>query len=442
MKKLPEKMAAKKEEILAKMVEMSAEDADWKNAKTWSLVYHIDNTVEELLKDSYTMFMSTNGLNPLAFPSLNKFENDVIAMTTGLLGGNKESAGSMTSGGTESILMAVKAARDWARSQKPEIAAPEMILPATIHPAFQKAGHYLGVKPITVAVGEDYKADVEAMKAAINQNTILMVGSAPCYPYGVIDPIKDLAAAAQEQNLLFHVDACLGGFLIPFLKRSGYDIPEFDLSVPGVTSISADIHKYGFASKGASTVIYKDSELRKYQFFVYMDFPGGIYASPTMTGTRPGGAIAAAWAIMNFLGEEGYIKVAQTIMKTTRQLMEGITGIESLHILGKPDMSVFAFGSDKVDVYAIGDEMQLRGWMLDRNQSPASLHMMVTPNHQKIVESFLSDLKQSTESLISKGVIEAPSGMAAMYGMMASLPDRNLAKELTLDFMDDIFRIR
>jgi glutamate/tyrosine decarboxylase-like PLP-dependent enzyme len=311
-----------------------------------------------------------------------------------------------------------------------------------VHPAFHKAGHYLGVKPITVAVGEDYRADIDAMRAAFNENVILMVGSAPCYPFGVIDPIKDLAAIAQERGILFHVDACLGGFLLPFLKKLDYDIPDFDLSVPGVTSISADIHKYGFASKGASTVIYKNSELRKHQFYVYMDFPGGIYASPTMTGTRPGGAIAAAWAVMNFLGEEGYLDVAQTIMKTTRELMDGISKIESLKILGKPEMSVFAFASDKIDTYALGDEMQQRGWMLDRNQSPASLHMMVTPNHQKIVEVFLSDLKQLTETLITQGVVEATSGMAAMYGMMAALSDRKMAEELTLDFMDDIFRIR
>jgi sphinganine-1-phosphate aldolase len=442
MKRLPEKMAPSKEEVLARMVELGAEDADWKNARTWSLVYHIDDSTSDLLKEAYTMFMSTNGLNPFAFPSLKTFENEVISMTADLLGGGSESAGSMTSGGTESILMAVKAARDWARSQRPQITAPEMVLPVTVHPAFQKAGHYLGVKPVAVPVGDDFKADIGRMEAAINVNTILMVGSAPCYPYGVIDPIKESAAIARDKGILFHVDACLGGFLLPFIKRLGYDIPDYDLSVDGVTSISADIHKYGFASKGASTVIYKDSDLRKYQFFVYTDFPGGIYASPSMTGTRPGGAIAAAWAIMNYLGEEGYLKVARSIMDTTRQLMEGVSKIDSLYILGKPEMSVFAFGSDRFDIYVLGDEMQQKGWVLDRNQSPASLHLMVTPNHQKIVQDFLTDLKLLTEALIAKGAVEAESGMAAMYGMMASLPDRKLAEELTLDFMDDIFRIR
>ncbi len=281
----PKKTSA--ENVLATMRQARAHDAKWRAGKTWSLVYHASDDVTELLKEAYTMFFSENGLNPTAFPSLKKFEAEVVAMTANLLGGDEKTVGNMTSGGTESLLMAVKTARDWGRATK-NITAPEMILPASAHPAFEKAAHYFSVRAIHIPVGPDFRAGVAAARDAITPNTVLMVGSAPSYPQGVIDPIVDLARVAQEHDILFHTDACVGGFMLPFVRQLGYDVPDFDFSVPGVTSLSVDLHKYAYAAKGASVILYRDGPLRRHQFFVHADWAGGIYASPTMAGTKPG----------------------------------------------------------------------------------------------------------------------------------------------------------
>jgi len=342
------------ENVLATMRQIREHDAKWQEGKVWSLVFHAGDKVTELLKEAYTTFFSENGLNPMAFPSLKKFEAEVVTMTASLLGGDDETAGNMTSGGTESILMAVKTARDWARARNPANIAPEMILPTTAHPAFEKAAHYFSVKPVHIPVRSDFRADVAAARDAITPNTILLVGSAPSYPHGIIDPIAELAQIAQENDILFHVDACVGGFMLPFVRKLGYPVPDFDFHVPGVTSISVDLHKYAYAAKGASVILYKDRALRRHQFFVYSDWPGGIYPSPTMAGTRPGGAIAAAWAIMNHLGEEGYLEIADAVMKTATKLKDGINAIEGVQVLGEPMMSILAIGSDRLNVYEGG----------------------------------------------------------------------------------------
>ncbi|HEX9075268.1 MAG TPA: aminotransferase class V-fold PLP-dependent enzyme, partial [Anaerolineae bacterium] len=235
------------ENVLAAMRAARDRDARWKEGKSWSLVFYAGDEALTLLKEAYTLFFSENGLNPMAFPSLKKFEAEVVSMTASLLGGDAETAGNLTSGGTESLLMAVKTAREWARANKPSITAPEMILPATAHPALDKAAHYFSVKPVHVPVGADFRADVDAVQAAINPNTILIVGSAPSYPQGILDPIAELAQVAREHDILCHVDACVGGMMLPFVRRLGYPVPDFDLSVPGVTSLSVDLHKYGYA---------------------------------------------------------------------------------------------------------------------------------------------------------------------------------------------------
>jgi len=436
--------------------------------------------VTELLKEAYTMFFSENGLNPTAFPSLKKFEAEVVAMTASLLGGDEETVGNMTSGGTESILMAVKTARQWARARNSTNTAPEMILPETAHPAFEKAAHYFSVKPVHIPVKFDFRADVAAAEAAITPHTILMVGSAPSYPQGIVDPIVELARIAQEHDVLFHVDACVGGFMLPFVRKLGYPVPDFDFRVPGVTSISVDLHKYAYAAKGASVILCKDRALRRHQFFVHTDWSGGIYASPAMAGTRPGGAIAAAWAVMNYLGEEGYLDIADTVMKATTKLWEGIDAIKNVKILGDPAMSILAIGSDTLNIYQVGDELTLRGWHLDRQQFPPSLHLTVTHAHAQVADQFLSDLKQAVTqakrlslnnlanslkvglvqlaakllpaNLMSKltarsssmtGIkgADLPQRSAAMYGMMASLPNRGDLNELVLDVLDNLTRL-
>ncbi len=425
-----------RKQLSAQMRDLAGQDADWRGGRTWSLVYFAGDDVAEVLREAYATFIYGNGLGPAAFRSLKRFESEVIAMTADLLG-LPEATGNMTSGGTESILMAVKTARDWARAERPNVTAPEMVLPITAHPAFDKAGHYLSVKPVHIPVGEDLRADIDAARAALTENTILIVGSAPCYPFGTIDPIPALAALAQERGIACHVDACVGGYLLPFMERLGYAVRPWDFRVPGVTSISADLHKYGFAARGASTVMYRDPEYRRHQFFAQTDWPGGLYGSPTMAGSRPGGAIAAAWAVLNYLGEEGYTRLARTIMETAKALRDGINAGSGLRVMGEPDMSVFAFTSDTLDIYAVADAMDARGWNMDRQQKPPSLHLMVTPVHAEIVETFLEDLSAAAGSVTAGA---APAGRAAMYGMLGTIPDRSVVRKVILDFVDRLTR--
>lgn len=412
---LPDK-GMPRDELLAQMRATAADDAPWREGKTWSLVFYAGDELLATVKDAYSMFFSENGLSPQAFPSLKRFESEVLSITASLLNG-PGAVGSMTSGGSESLLMAVKTARDHAAAVRGPIAEPEVVLPVSAHPAFHKACHYFGLKPVVIPVGYDLRADAEAARQALGEKTILMVGSAPGYPHGVVDPIEELASIAQERGVPLHVDACLGGFMLPFVERLGYPVPLFDFRVPGVTSISADIHKYGWAAKGASTILYRSPELRREQFFAYSDWPGGLYGSPTMTGTRPGGAIAAAWAALHFLGETGYLEIADRVMKTSRTLIAGIQAIEGLEIMGGPEMSVFAFRSDALDVHALAKQMFKRGWRLDRQQLPDALHMMVTLSHEPIVDDFLGDLAECTAVLVEE---DSPQGRAkegaGLYG--------------------------
>lgn len=427
-----------KEEVFAMLQQMKAKDANYAAGRTWSLVYYAGEEITNVVKEAYMMFFHENGLNPLAFPSLKRLEQEVLAFARELLNGDEEVVGSITSGGTESIMMAVKTARDLARVEHPEITEPEMILPITVHPAFEKAAHYFGVKPVRIGITASYRADVAAARAAVTSNTILLVGSAPAYPHGVIDPIEELASLALEKGIKFHVDACLGGFMLPFVERLGYAIPPFDFRVEGVTSISADLHKYGYAAKGASIVLYRNKLIRRHQFFSYADWPGGLFASPTMAGTRPGGGIAAAWAVIHYLGIDGYLQLAKQVMTTTKALITGIQDIEGIHLLGNPEMSVFAIGSERLNIFALADVMEGYGWHMDRQQLPDSLHFMVTPAHHGVVETFLSDLQRAVQYVEEHHDDIIQQGSAPMYGMVGSLPDRTIAKEFLLDVLDGI----
>lgn len=422
--------------VLDALERLRDHDARWRDGRTFSLVYYGGDELLTLLHDAYGKFFSENALNPMAFPSLRRMETEVLSMVANLLG-DPEAVGSMTTGGTESILLAVKTARDFA-AEKRGITAPEMILPETVHPAFHKAAHYFGVRARVIPVGPDYRADVSAMAAAITENTVLLVGSAPSFPQGVVDPIPEIAALASERGLLCHVDACLGGMMLPFVRKLGRPLPPFDLSVPGVTSISCDLHKYGYCAKGASTVLYKTRALRRHQFVVYTDWSGGLYGSPSMAGTRAGGPIAAAWAALHYLGEAGYLEMARRTLETTDALLAGIAATPGCRVLGCPDMSVFGFTTDDADVYRVGDEMDARGWHLDRLQRPPAVHMMITAAHTGLAPRILDDLAAAVAAARAQG--PATSGAAAMYGMMGSLPDRTMVREFVLDFMDGLDR--
>lgn len=427
-----------RDDLTSRLQEAISHDADWRGGKIWSLVYFAGDDVAEVLKEAYATAFYSNGLGPGAFKSLKKFESEVIAMTSDLLK-HPGAAGNMTSGGTESILMAVKAARDWGRAER-GITQPQIVVPLTAHPAFDKSAHYLGVDIVHTSLRDDLRADVEAMGQAINEDTVLIAGSAPCYPFGVIDPIFEIAALAKERGVCCHVDACLGGYLLPFVERLGYPVPPWDFRVEGVTSISADLHKYGFSARGASTILYRDHELRRHQFFATSDWPGGLYGSPTLAGSRPGGAIAAAWAVLNYLGVDGYTRLARDIVDTTTALIDGINRIEGLKVLGQPDMSVFAFSSESFDIHAVADQLDATGWHPDRQQLPPSLHCMVTPAHKDVAQTFLADLKKAVDHVAANA--PAPSGRTAMYGVLDKMPDRAAVRDVVLDSMDRLTRVK
>lgn len=428
-------------ELIKEMENIAKDDIQWEEGRVWSLVYHASNEHTELLKKSYNMFFSKNALSPLAFPSLRKFETEVVSMAIDLFRGDKKCCGSMTSGGTESIVMAVKTYRDWAREKFPDIKNPEMILPSSAHPAFLKGADYFDVKAVIVPVDEKtHRADVKAMENALTDNTILIVGSACDFPRGVVDPIPELAAIAEKHGIGMHVDSCLGGFMLPFVRKLGYEVPNFDFTIPGVTSISADVHKYGYGAKGASTILYRNEKVWKHQFSVYTDWSGGVYISTTMRGTRPGGAIAAAWIAMRALGVDGYMKLAKIVMDSTEKLIEGINQIPELYIIGKPVMSVFSFTSDDLNIFQIGDVLDEKGWHLDRIQFPSALHMMVNPHHADVVDDFLKDLNDAVNQ-VRDHPEKVSDGEAAMYGMVASLPDRGKVKNFIVNFLKSQYRI-
>lgn len=432
------------EQILSRLQALREGDADWHAGRTWSLVYHLSDDHSDFLKQVYTTFFSENGLNPLAFQSLRRFEAEVVRMTADMLHGGEDAAGTMTSGGSESIFMAVKTYRDWAREQK-GIAEPRLVLPLSAHPAFDKAAHYVDVEVVKVPLGDDLRVDVDAMADAIDDRTMAVVGSAPGYPHGVIDPIEEIGELAQRNDVGFHVDGCLGGFMLPWVEKLGYEIPPFDFRVPGVTSISADVHKYGFAAKGASTITYRTKDLRRHQFFAATGWPGGIYISPTSAGTRPGGAIASAWAALKSIGEDGYLEMARGVMDSAKRLMDGVNAVDGLHVLGEPDMSVFAFVADdpeEIDIYALGDALEQRGWHMDRQIRPACLHLMVTPVHEPVVDDFLADLAAATDDVRGRPEL-SQQGQAAMYGMMAQLPDgeEGQVTDFVLQLLDGLYEL-
>ncbi len=396
-----------RQELLAEAVSMRGSDADWREGRTFSLVYNPgDRELETLLEEISHLFLHENALNPFAFPSLLEMENQVVAMAASLFG-RPGASGKLTSGGTESIFLAVQTARDHARATR-DIAEPQLVTASTAHPAFAKAAKYLDVEHILVPVGADLRLDLEATAAAITGRTALVVGSAPCYPYGVIDPIADLAALAAERGVLCHVDACLGGWLLPFWARLGQPVPPWDLDVEGVTSLSADVHKYGWCFKGASVVLYRDEELLQRQYFLYDDWPGGLYGSATTAGTRPAAPIAAAWATIHHLGENGYLRLARRVLEATERFRDGIDAIEGLAVTGDPDLSVFEFGSTGPDIGAVGDVMDDRGWHLDRQQG--GLHLMLSPAHTEVAEEFLDDLAEAADTDTRS------RGKAATYG--------------------------
>ena len=429
-----------RDEVLNTLKSFKSNDVKWHEGQLFGLIYEAGPEVEALVKEASALFLIENGLSPMAFPSLVKMETEVVSNVISLSGGDDETVGSFTSGGTESIFMALKAARDWARHTYPRIKAPEMVVPITAHPAWNKAAHYLDIKINMTPVKDNLRADVAAMKNAITKNTIILGGTAVTYPHGMVDPIEEIGALAEKKNLWLHVDACLGGLMLPFLKRLGYEIPPYDFSVPGVTSISADIHKYAYTPKGVSTVMYRNRDFRKFQIFAYADWSGGVYATPCLAGARPGGTMAAAWAVMHYLGEQGFMALAQKARAATEKLIEGINAMPQLYVLGDPDATVFAFGSDEINIYELSARMAERGWHIEAQQLPPSLHMTVSPVHLSVVDKFLDDLGRIAPE-VPRADSQDLSEQAAMYAMLGTMPDRSMAREFAVEYINNLYRV-
>ncbi len=427
-------------EVLRQLDAFKEHDPNYKDGRVWSLVYYLDEDHSAFVKESYHRFACENGLNPTAFKSLKQFETEVISATADILNGTDEVCGVVTSGGTESCLMAVKTYRDMARARR-KVKYPEMIIPETAHVAWFKASEYFGVKIRLVPLLEDLTPNLKKLRKMINRNTVMILGSAPEYPHGTIDPIAAMGEIAMKRNIPLHVDACVGGFILPFMEMNGEEIPPWDYRVPGVTSISADIHKYGYAAKGASTITYRNLDYLRYQMFVYQDWPGGVFASSALLGTRPGGSYAAAWGVLQYFGKAGYRKLAKDTLEAVNRMKAGVESIPELAVMGKPKGPLFAYKSvsPEVNIYAVGDQMDSMGWQVNRNQFPSGLHAMVTAQHLKVVDQYIADLKTSVEAVKANPAL-AEQGGAATYGMLAHVPLRGMVKQKVLEMYSQQYR--
>jgi sphinganine-1-phosphate aldolase len=387
-------------EIQAQMKDACARDVDWRHGRAPMFIHYAGEDVLEVAKQAYQMYFSENGLGLRAFASLAKFEAEVVSMGLCLLHGGEGARGAMTTGGTESIFLAVKCARDRAAMQRGASRAvgsgraPQIVLPFSAHPAFDKAAHFMGLSTVRVPLRGDFTADAQAMEQAITPDTVMLVGSAPAYPHGVIDPIARLAAIAQARGIWMHVDACVGGYFAPFARQLGYAVEAFDFAIGGVTSISADLHKYGYAAKGASTLFFRDEASFSHMAYYFDNWPRGQYMTNTLVGTRAGGAIAAAWAVMNYLGEEGYLRVTERIIATRRAIEDGLRPL-GLSALGRPELSILAYGSPEHDMGAIGKSLGRRGWLVGHVTQPAGIHMMLNLTHEPIVREYVLAVAES-----------------------------------------------
>ena len=413
MKPLPPK-GIPAPQVFDELESLRADDVDWRNGKVFSLAYYAGPQAIAVAEDAYRRFSGENALSTDAFPSLRIMQQDVLSMVGPWLGAHKDSAGFMTSGGTESILMVVKAARDQF-AQTRGVTTPNIVLPTSAHAAFEKACHYFGVESRRSGVGQDWRADIAAMERLIDDNTVMLVASAPQYPQGVVDDVTGIAALASSRGINCHVDACMGGVTLAYLVKLGLPIPAWNLSVSGVTSISVDLHKYGYTSKGASVVMYSSKSLRAHQGFFTDNWLGGMYASSGMLGTKSGGSIASAWAVLRHLGDDGYTALVRQTRNATEQLANHIVAHPHLVLRAYPDSTLICFGAadpSVLNVFAVADELRIRGWYVDRQTPPDSLHCTVNAIHHDKIDAFVVDLDASIELVLSTRL----SGDVGSYG--------------------------
>ncbi|GAA1977595.1 aminotransferase class V-fold PLP-dependent enzyme [Amycolatopsis minnesotensis] len=396
--------------MLAELRAMRAADLPTHGGRTLAYVYDSGlDGVDELAASAYALASSANALDPTAFPSLLRMENEVAGAAAALLGGDGETAGTVTSGGTESCLLAVLAARE----ARPEIGEPSMVLPETAHAAFHKAAHLFGVRAVEVPVDPStFRADPAAMAAAIDETTVLVVASAPSYAHGVLDPIAPIAAAAAARGVRMHVDACVGGWVLPYLRRAGHPVPEFGFGVAGVTSVSVDLHKYAYCPKGVSVLLHRSAELRRPQYFASARWPGYTMLNTTMQSTRSGGPLAAAWAVLRHVGDDGYLGLAERAGAATAEIAAGIEEVDGLRLVAKPDSTLLAVSTSDgaaFDLFTVADEMRARGWYVQpqfaRGPSPVNLHLTITAANRGHETEFLADLRASVDEARARGPV-------------------------------------
>ena len=375
------------------MIQARAKDLTWNSERSFKPAYFAGNDVLEVAHEGYKMYIDENALyGKTSYPSHFRYETEIIEMLVDLLNGPRNSGGSLTTGGTESNIIAMNTAREWAKQYKPEISSPEIIVPRTAHPSFEKGAKILQMKVVRLEKSPNLNVDLVSMEQAVNANTVMVVGSAPPYPYGHTDPIREIGAISANHNLWLHVDACLGGFILPFAREFDPSIPDFDFSVPSVNSISLDIHKYGYAAKGVSALMFQNNGHADYNRTSFDDWPGGLYSTPNLAGSRSGGAIASAWAVINYLGHEGYRDIVKALIDLRQEFADGIDSVNGLSMVGKPQTFQFAFSSDAYDIFAVADGLSDLGWHIGRALEPRSVQLMITMSHKPIVKEFLSDL--------------------------------------------------
>ena len=383
-------------EVLVELGRRQAREPSVHGARLFGLVYPTGRPdLEDFIVEVHRRYLFHNALNPFKFPELAALEGEVVSMTGALAHLPEGGGGTMTSGGTESILMSMLVNRERARCRGVE--RPQILAPVSAHPAYAKAAHYFDMEVVPIPLDEGYRADVGAAAALAGPRTAVVVASAFSYPHGVMDPVADLAALAAEHGAGCHVDACIGGFVLPFLERLDVAVPPWDFRVPGVTEMSADVHKYGYVPKGASVVLHRDDDWFGHQVFLYDRWPAGLYGSPAIAGARPAAPVAVAWAVMTHLGIEGYLDLMRSLLGTVAEIRSGIEALPGIEIVGDPVGPVLALRSDVHDLAAIGDVMDDRGWHLNRNTDPPGLHLMLSPAHGAVAGDLLADLASAVE---------------------------------------------
>jgi sphinganine-1-phosphate aldolase len=428
-------------DALARLREMQTADLPVHGGRTLAYVYDSGlPDVDQVGREAVAAYAGSNGLDPTAFPSLLQMENDLVGFTANLLDAPAEAVGTVTSGGTESILLAMKAYRDHARATR-GVRHGRIVCPVTAHAAFEKAAACFELELVPTAVDGDGRAVVDAVADAVDDRTVVVVGSAPSYPYGTIDPIAELSGLALERGIGFHTDACLGGFVLPWAERLGHEVPLFDFRLPGVTSMSCDTHKYGYAAKGTSVILYRTPELRHHQYFTVTDWPGGLYASPTFAGSRPGALSAACWAALVSIGEDGYLRATDAICRTTADARRAITKeVPEVRLVGESLFVLALAAAEKsLDIYRVNDAMADRGWALNGLHRPPAVHLAVTLRHTipGVVERFVADLRASVDQV--RATPAGTGGMAPIYGMANSIPDRGAVADTMRLVIDQWF---